>query len=175
MYFLGHDSYLVAVPGYLNCSLLEERTVLNMSRTAILSLGREDYCENSALSFGPKGLRMKRYVVDTQGDRTLDRLLLQRATAEDLLVEGPVHSKKAHETLNLRVKQDLANAQADLEGLVVDTELQFASHQVQSYGIWVLLLVVFAVIVVMLLLVYWRFRAARRAVAAAGLLSGIPS
>jgi hypothetical protein len=148
-----------------------EMTNRNMSKSAVLSLGKEDYCENSAVLFGPRGLRTKKYVVDTQGERTLDRLLLQRATKEDMHVEGPILTQKAHESLNLRVKQDLASAQSDLEGLIVGTELQFASHEVQSNGLWVLLLFVFAILMIMLFLFCWRLRAARRAATIAHILS----
>jgi hypothetical protein len=107
------------------------------------------------------------FVVDTRQDKTLDMLLLKRATSGNMNMESLTHLQKAHDAVNLRMKQDLGGAQAELRGLVLDTEAQFIGQQLRSYGSWAWLFVLTAVFMIFISLICVRCMAARKAAAIA--------
>ena len=144
------------MPGDLLCNLSGDLVSYNLTASSLLPLKEQDTCSNAAIQLGGEGLRTKRYLVDGTGERNLDMLLLQRATAEGMHSETPSQLAKSHVALNVLMKKDMSSAQSDLREFKMSTEIEFATHELKSYGSWAWLIVITAVVIVIVVAVYCR-------------------
>jgi hypothetical protein len=132
---LGMRKYLVARSGELTCTVGGRPAVTEEYQMgSTLYCAHEDVCQNDAMIVSNIGLHVTRVSVVTSGEDPLGALVLKRKTSASSRLSGAHEMSTAHAALNLRLRQNVGAAQADIERMVTETQQSFDSLSFSSYS-----------------------------------------
>ena len=163
---LSGGMYLVVRSGVLTCS---ERGVSGRVRVyqegATFSVLHGESCSNEAVVVSSGGMHMSLYAVSTGGDDPLDALVLKRKSAAANVTKVLHQSAAAHAAMNIRLRQNVGAAQADIKNMIAETQQSFDIYSVSTYSTFGWLGVISVIVCSMLCLVLlqcYRVRRERR-------------
>jgi hypothetical protein len=132
---LGMRKYLVVRGGGLSCSYGGSPVVMKMfEKGDTFRIGHDDVCKNDAMIVSNQGLHVSHYTVVTSGEDPLGALVLKRKTSASSDLSGVHQMSSAHAALNLRLRQNVGAAQADIDRMMSETQRTFDSFSLSSYS-----------------------------------------
>ncbi len=143
---MGQQIYRTIQPGYLNCT---SKGMLNLTKEEGFKLDKGEYCFNPYMAVGLTNIRHTTYKLDIASDTMLDALLLRsHITTNSSIPEGQGDLRKAHDTMVIKMGQDVAQANRDLDNFILETKERDDFHltAISTTGIWLIVITIFVII-----------------------------
>ena len=101
------------------------------------------------MSVGLTNIRHTTYKLDIASDTMLDALLLRtHINTNSSIPEGQRDLRKSHDTMVIKMGQDVAQASRDLDNFILKTKERDDFHltAISTTGIWLIVITIFVVI-----------------------------
>ena len=135
----------------------------NLSRGQLLRLMEGDLCWNEAILIGGRSLTMREYEISTMGETAEDALLLRKAVAKGAQVDTLAATRRAHDTLNLKLRHDVGMAKEDIANFIQETTLQLTGQEIKTHLSLASILGLSLLALALLLTILYRCRMVREA------------